>query len=572
MAQQDFSRERKFIVVLGAVVTAVAAVLTLLPESQSRHEARRLRKELPSVLIISVDSLRADHLGCYGNADVSTPNMDFIAARGVRFSSAFSSCGWTGPSLVSILTGLYPSAHGADARGRFVCESAVTLADALRAEGYAVPALSWVLSEPGYMNLGFDAPQKGMQAEADANLTTWIANNPGKRFFAWCHFTTVHLPYSPKPPFDARFRSAAAGLDAKSLARVEAVHTGAEMVHEGSMKFDQADRKAIDALYSGLVEQADAAVGNILDELRKAKQLDNTIIVLTADHGDELLDHGFVGHASTSCAGTLYDEVTRIPLVISWPAKLKTGAVVSALAQNVDIMPTILDVLDVPRDKRVQGVSLCGLMRGETKEAREFAYAEEFAWGYQAHVESVTGKMRMLRTPKWKLIQNFNLDRPTLELYDLEADPGEASNVAESNRDVTERLNGKVTEWSIHCKQQKALIEAEAAAKALVNYTGGPIVLVRPADGAKVRMDTDAGQIILEWEGPPDITYTVEYKIGEGSCYMEGLCPITGTTRVFGPLNAKDWSQVKLYSPFRIRVCVLGRPDTFSEWHSFDVE
>ncbi|MGH9338771.1 MAG: sulfatase, partial [Acidobacteriota bacterium] len=240
--------------------------------------------------LFTVDSCRPDRFSLHGNARDTTPNIDSWAKGAVVYDNAFSVSSWTAPGLVSILTGLYPWQHGVDSRDRMVRPSTQTLPKVFRQAGYAVPNLNFFTFVSYYQGLGLGEIEREYFTDKDGDeLLKWLDRNGQQRFFVWYHTTTVHQPYNPP----------GGGASAEDSEGIAAVKRGA-IVPKGSVKFVPSDRPVLLDLYDAEIENMDRFFGAVLAKLREKDLLDNTVIVLSADHGEELLEHGFVGHASTS--------------------------------------------------------------------------------------------------------------------------------------------------------------------------------------------------------------------------------------------------------------------------------
>jgi arylsulfatase A-like enzyme len=250
-----------------------------------------------NILLLTVDSFRPDRLGCYGAERAHTPNIDRLARRGVIFTKAYSTAAWTNASLVSMLTGLYPSVHGVERRGVSLPEEWVTPLELLREAGYLVPEINYLFPTPNYRNLGFtpnrirDVPQ-------------FLVAYQDTAFFAWHHFHGPHLPYNPPEKYLKMFLPA--GLEKSE--GIKAVLDNIIMPR-GEHVFTPMEQELVNALYDAELAAQDEEIGRVLDTLDSLGLTGRTIVILSADHGEELFEHGWLGHASTSLNGTLYEEL-----------------------------------------------------------------------------------------------------------------------------------------------------------------------------------------------------------------------------------------------------------------------
>ncbi|HLA39940.1 MAG TPA: sulfatase, partial [Candidatus Glassbacteria bacterium] len=385
----------------------------------------------PNILLLSVDSFRPDRIGCYGDSSARTPNLDRFASGAVLFTNAFSTAAWTNASMVSLLTGLYPGAHGIQRRGQSVSEGLATAIEALKAAGYFTPEINYLFPMPNYKNLGFTPnPQR--------NLVQFLTENRDSTFFAWYHFHGPHLPYSPPQKYLDLFLP---GLKIDSPA-VREVRENI-ILPKGERKFSAEEKQVVRSLYDAEVAAQDEELGEVFDTLEKLGLYENSIVVVTADHGEELFERGWLGHASTSLHGHLHDELIQIPLIVRLPGRTSAGRRVEALVQSVDLMPTLFELAGLPPYAPVQGKSLLGLIEGEKTEIRGDVYCESSACGFQCPDSVPVTWLRCVRERDWKLTQTTDPGAgPCYELYDLVHDRGENRNLYESLPEEAARLKG----------------------------------------------------------------------------------------------------------------------------------
>lgn len=402
----------------------------------------------PNVVLISIDTLRAD---------VPTPHIDRLAREGVRFQQAITAAPWTLPAMASLLTGRNPSHHGAgaitnrrDPLGRSpLPPGSWTLATELHALGYRTHA---VVTNP-YLALqygfgeGFDTYENLTIASefflAGAETTmvrllTWLrpdvalgdrgdtvsrhavqwltrAGAGGSPFFLWLHYIDAHPPYSDVGVNRHKsFRGDSLLADASAATGDDFALTSPDVarLRSGEIRLDAAQKMLVRELYRREVASVDAAVGTVLDTLDTLELLDTTLVVCVADHGEEFWEHGGVEHGHT-----VYDELVRVPLLMRWPNHLPSGAVVNPVVRLVDVAPTVLDILSLPRQPAADGMTLLPLIRGEA-EAPRVAVVENMLFA-----EERVG----LRTSDRKYVRWENGKE---ELYDLGADPREQRDMA----------------------------------------------------------------------------------------------------------------------------------------------
>ena len=419
---------------------------------ESRSEAK---EGLPNILLFTVDACRPDHFGCYGYSRNTTPNIDKLARDGVLFTHAFSPSAWTTPGMISIFTSMYPPTHGVDAKGRTLRDDVLALPEVLKINGYAVPVLPKFVDISNYWHLGFDVVDKErFSGEEGEDLLKLLEAYKDQRFFIWYHYHGLHLPYNPQNPYDKIFQEDIfSGISADT--ETVSVVKNKSVIKNNSINFDNTDRKIIVALYDGQVRQLDDFMGQLTESMKKWGILDNTIIIVTSDHGEELFEHGFIGHASTSLNAKLYDEIIHIPLIIWWPKKVK-HRVLDEFVKQIDIMPTILDMLGLPLPEGLQGYSLVSSIQGKPAHNLRPVFCETILGGYQSTKEMEEIRLRCVRTKEWKLIytntptRNVSsgaLDDGKYELYNLSNDPKEERNIFENHPEVAIELKKKLFQW-----------------------------------------------------------------------------------------------------------------------------
>ncbi len=420
----------------GARLPALGAALLLLLSSGCRKgnsAGRGFGSTPPDVVLVTVDTLRYDALGFTGNRRVKTPNLDRLAEEGRWFSQAHGQNVVTLPSHVNILTGLYPYQHGVrDNDGFRLADNVPTLATRLRASGYRTAAFigAFPLDARFGLSKGFDVYDenypRGAHAydfvmperrasEVVAAAQAWLASagtsGAEKPFFLWVHIYDCHAPYSPPPPFD---------------------------------------REYADVPYYGEVASVDDALGPLFESLRAKRGGRPTLLVLTADHGEALGDHGEATHGLFA-----YEATLHIPLILWSPGQIAPG-VDGALARHIDIVPTVLDAARVPASADLPGVSL---LRAR---APEVSYFEALSTTYNRGWAPLRGEMG----GGYKYI-----DLPVPELYELSADPGEVKNLFSPDSAAVRSLRRALpADWR---SARKEPTSEEAAKLASLGYLAG---------------------------------------------------------------------------------------------------
>lgn len=363
------------------------------------------RSRIRNVVVITLDTTRADRIGAYGYKDIKTPHIDALAQHGVLFEDAITPVPLTLPSHTSIFTGQYPLHHGVRNNGTFkVPDDAVTMAEILKQRGLATGAVigAFVLDSKFGLDQGFDTyddnlhgGKKGpmfMFDERPGRMVTdqglaWLQAHGKEPFFLWLHYFDVHANYEPPPPFD--------------------------VLYDGRP-------------YDGEIAGVDAQIGRVVAALQDLNHLSDTLIVLTADHGESLGEHGEATHSML-----IYDATLRVPLIVSHPA-LPQGRRVAGQVRTIDILPTVLDLLRAPLPPGLDGESLVRAMRAPQPVDRA-SYIETLV----PHFNNGWAELRGVRTAQYKYIR-----APRAELYDLPADPHEEHNLLGQRPQEVARLSG----------------------------------------------------------------------------------------------------------------------------------
>ena len=378
----------------------------------------------PNVVIYLVDTLRADHLGCYGYGRPTTPRLDAFAASAVVFDDARAQSPWTLPSTGSLLTGLVPPRHGAVSRAHGIRPDVTTLADTLRRRGYHTAAfVTNYLGATFGQQRGFDEfrfypedeeRRRSVFVSGDAavrRVRRWLVHAK-QPLLLYVHVADPHFPYVPPPRHLRAVLPPATPLPDIRRAVDAAWPVYMRFGGERPPPLGAAAVAELETLYDGDVHAVDAAFGHLLDALREHGLLEDAAVVVTADHGEEFLDHGGVAHGQT-----LYDELLRVPLIVHLPGGAAAGSRRTALAQHVDVMPTILELAGITPPPDLDGRSLLAPTRDD---------AEAFAFLHLAGRE-----LQGISTAAWKVVDNRrNSGVPRFEVYRIAGDPHERMNVA----------------------------------------------------------------------------------------------------------------------------------------------
>lgn len=384
-----------------------------------------------NLILISIDTLRADHVGCYGYSRATTPRIDALAREGVVFDRTMSACCWTLPSHASMLTGLYPAFHSLQDDGVKLPDDVPTMAEKLRATGYhtlAVVSHVYVSSQFD-LDRGFDEFDDSLIRGGAVNpVATQVVDRALQRFeeipegpfFAFVHFFDPHWDYVPPQPFAARF------ADPNYRGRVDGTVVSMTPYFAPDARVPQADLQHMIDLYDGEIAYTDAEIGRLLDALKRAGRLDRTVVVITADHGEEFKEHKQLGHGQT-----LYEEQLRVPLIVSGYPPLGRGERRHEVVSLVDIAPTLLEIAGAEPLPDLPGSSL---LDREVLAARKL-FAESIRFGVE---------QRAARIEDAKVIHLLQGDRRTF--YDLARDPGEQSPLGQDPTDGP--LSDALTEYA----------------------------------------------------------------------------------------------------------------------------
>jgi choline-sulfatase len=402
---------------MAAVIGGLALLALIVALRATRYGAPAGPARRLNVLLVTLDTTRADHVGCYGSRRARTPLVDRLAAEGTRFETAISPVPITAAAHTSILTGLYPFEHGVRNNGDFyLADRFDTLATVLHKAGYRTAAFvsSFVLDRRYGLARGFDVyddRQDGEDAEGQvinleaerrgdrtvAALSAWLdlyARDRSAPFFAWLHLYDPHTPYAPPPPYQDAF---------------------ADAPYDGEIAFD------------------DGLLASLVGKLAHLGLRDDTLVVIVGDHGESLGEHGEETHGMF-----VYEGAIRVPFVI-WRPGLVPAGVVRTPVRLTDVAPTILELLGAPALAARNGRSLVAVMRG-AKDVPPPVYSETLF----PELNMNWAPLRSVRDERWKLIE-----APAPELYDLQNDPGERENryaqqpqTARALTDLLARLTG----------------------------------------------------------------------------------------------------------------------------------
>lgn len=449
------------------VLLAVIAGLLVIPAhvwrrfhpSAVRHAIRD--PERPNLLLIVMDTTRADHLSCYGYPRKTTPNLDLLAEEGVLFEQAYTPAPWTVPSHASLFTGLYPSQHGADWGHERLDDRLMTLAELLRDHGYQTVGFSnnpWISRSTNFhQGFGyFEQTWLGGQLinrfaivrimeklveltlqnrDDDADLTNrdirrWFHRvyDPIRPFFLFINYIEPHFTYEPPEPYRSRFLQSAHQAAARALNLKGFRHLAPPV------RFDQTTRAVLNDLYDGEIAYLDAKIGELVEELRDHQLLDHTLLIITSDHGENVGDHQLFEHQFC-----VYETLLHVPLILRYPAALPAKTRVAEPVSLVDVMPTLIKLLSLEAQTlqaALPGQSWVGSTLAVPRERvilAEYAAPIPQLKKYQEKRQVVdaryfTRNLKSLRTGTLKFIWDSDGRH---ELYDLSQDPKELQDLVQ---------------------------------------------------------------------------------------------------------------------------------------------
>jgi arylsulfatase A-like enzyme len=410
----------------------------------------------PNLLVIVLDTARPDAIGAYTEARAHTPTLDALAHTGVLFTNAHSTSAWTLPAHGSLFTGLFPSRHGAHWEGSGLSEELTTLAEIL-AETHETVGLSenpHIIAAKGFAQ-GFDRYAETWRARRGPKLppTTlelfarWLdERDPERPFFAFVNLMTPHLPYMPPEEHRRRFIDPA--LQARASELTDFGESDARDVMMGRRELPPSDLQLLRELYLADLSFADERVGEAFDMLRAAGELEQSFIIVTGDHGENIGHHGLMEHQLC-----LYETLLRVPLILRLPGVFEGGERRDDPVQLVDLLPTVLDVFGVPEERRPhsEGRSLLGA----AIPADRPIYAEYMRPEPQKRLflkrdpgfdfSPYDRRLRSIQVGSLKLIAS---DRGERELYDLARDPDELHDLSAARPEDAARLAAQLDSWA----------------------------------------------------------------------------------------------------------------------------
>lgn len=442
--------------------------------------SQHLKKPKPNIILISIDTLRADHLGCYGSKKATSPHIDNLSSESIVFEKAFSQSSVTTPSHGSMLTSLYPLSHGVlQNETPFAFSEDITmLQQILKKSNFRTTAFTgggYVSAVQGF-NRGFDFWSEGQFLKSHLpQVKKWLHQNKSESFFLFLHFYDVHSPYILREDFNEMYFD----LDyiKRETERVKAILNEEkkptlekltqlsdddlirmwistwidESMNQFKRKmvreFDDSIKRKWNSLkrewrtfpdytkqlrslkdsYDAGIRYSDHLLGEFFDFLKSKDLWDNSMIIVTSDHGEEFMEHDLLGHGQN-----LYDTLLHVPLIIKMPQSFNCSPRrISSLTESIDIMPTVLHALDIKFKSQMQGDSLLPLMKNQSESGKEIIFASLDT--------SRSVEKRMIRSSNWKYIYEYNSSGKD-EYYDIDNDVLEQSNLVDTKSSDLDQL------------------------------------------------------------------------------------------------------------------------------------
>lgn len=534
------------------ISTASLLCLFLLVTALRQAEERRR----PRVVLLTVESLRDHQIN-----DTDTPRLLEAAGQGgQRFSGHRAVSGWTATNIVSLLTGLSPFATGVHTRGQSLPEHLHPPLNQLTERGYLVQGLQPFMAMDIYENLGLAVDRRGPEPEL------WLAEQrqQGGPFFLWYHYLHTHLPYGPEPLPQQ--------LPEETQKRLEKVRTQSSILHDEA-RFSRQEVPLIETMQAKRIAEFDQWFGQFWQFWRRAGLNRDTILVLTADHGDEHGERGMVGHASTTLAGHLHEEIVGVPLFIWLPESLghlRGRADSAGNSSHLDIMPTLLARLGITAKLSLPGRDLFAAKPSEPALAASATTLAEEGCSWLAltssggFAEPDPERIRYFEyaclRQGWKSRLRVQADSSEqLYLYHLPSDPGETRDLASDQTDTAElhrRLLKKAAAGRVSLAPRPTAGDHYSLGNAVEDDQGtATLRWLHPSTSGAYGYSELQGKFRLEWSGSADTEYLLDYRAGHGRKVLAGTLAVHGPRKDFGTIDNRYWQTwIVPNSPYLLRV------------------
>ncbi len=396
----------------------------------------------PNVIWITIDALRADGLGCYGNARPTSPFLDSIAEDGLVFENALAQSSWTLPSLASLMTSKHPPEIGMTSHNSRFPDDSLRAAEIFRDKDYQTAGFvtcDFLADSRGFAE-GFDTyevhPQNVRADKINQRVFEWLSSiDTEKPFFLWVHYYDVHADYNPPPPFDSAF-----GL---SFAEKELGTTRClQDVIKKRRSLSAEETAGVRLLYDQEINYLDNQLRLLWDRLKEKNILDNSVTAIASDHGEEFMEHGGTLHTTS-----LYEELVHVPLILRFPKRIPAGKRVATPVQNIDLLPTLLELCEIENSYDLRGQSL--LTSFDTTQENSCCFSHlgvaEDAESFADWEPSIFKTLYMARKGADKII--YDPIKDDYEFYDLQRDSAETVNRYDENDPKCIELKNILTLW-----------------------------------------------------------------------------------------------------------------------------
>lgn len=531
-------------------ISAALALFTLLLLNGAQELTRKKKLR---IILITAESLRSDMV-----TEENCPHLLAAAKVGYTFNNYRAISGWTGTNIVSLLSGLTPFQSGIHTRGQSVDPALDLPLEQLKRDGYAVTGLQPFMAMDIYQNLGLSV------AETSPDPLLWLANQSmaDKPYFFWYHYVHTHLPYT-QPPGSQQLTQEMTARSSTAKKRIQKVITQSA-VHFDEAVYPKEEVELIHKLQQPNIQGFDQWFENFWRFYNSGGLQRNTLLIVTADHGDEHGERQMVGHASTTLKGHLHEEIVHIPLFIWLPASLdhrKTDT--SQLASHIDIMPTLLDLLGRQQSPLHSGISLFANDTGKktwTAITSSGGFAEpdpgKIRYFEYSHIQDYwKSRVRIFEHP----------ERPDQTwLYDLRDDKHEVTDLSSAHPQIIQEHLSHIKIMRENQESRPVQLQSVEAEKGELKVTLQPR-WKHPATSGNVSFKQFEGRFFLQWTGSPEKTYILEYRAGYGAKALQGTLEVDGNVKDFGTISTLYWNTwIVPNGPYNLRVKETGGP--WSSW------
>jgi arylsulfatase A-like enzyme len=412
----------------------ILAFLIFFLSSYFSHVSPAHAKTPHGIILISLDTLRADHLGSYGYHRNTSPSIDAFAKKNIVFDQAVVQSPWTLPSHMSIMTSLYPTFHGVRKYDNYLADEQITLAELLKEGGYQTAAFTdggFVSVKFGFKQ-GFDTYEDKQVGIANTlpRVRKWLEANHSRPFFLFIHCYDIHGPYNPPPPYNTIFH------DFTYTGTLVPSNETLKAANEDKLMISTEDLRHFMAFYDGGIRYTDEKIGEFLSYLKDVGLYDQSLIIITSDHGEEFKEHNSLGHTQL-----YYRPNLHVPLIMHIPNYPPKEVRIRDLVQSIDLLPTILDVAGLPAHPKAQGSSLLPLIKRYKNRLNQVLWRVFHPFAKDTHVSFA----EQIHTDQWSIIADdyqmiANSEVSSIQLFNLKDDPLAKTNIVLDHADITERF------------------------------------------------------------------------------------------------------------------------------------